>query len=42
MHNQLPAEARVLYQHDVTGHVINLWLLSEEEIQTLKKAGKKF
>jgi hypothetical protein len=42
MHNQLPAEAKVMYQHDVSGFVLNVWLLSEEEIQELKKAGKKF
>jgi hypothetical protein len=42
MHNQLPAEANVLYQHDVSGLLLNVWFLDEEEIQTLKKAGKKF
>ncbi len=42
MHNQLPAEAKVMYQHDISGTVLNIWLLSEEEIQELKKAGKKF
>jgi hypothetical protein len=42
MHNQMPAEAKVLYKHDSSGFIMNVWLLSEEEIQTLKKAGKKF
>ncbi len=42
MHNQMPAEAKVLYQPDASGFVLKLWLLSEEEIDTLKKAGKKF
>jgi hypothetical protein len=42
MHNQLPAEASVLYNHDVSGFILNIWFLSEEEIQMLKKAGKKF
>jgi hypothetical protein len=42
MHNQLPAEAKVMYQADISGLILNLWLLSEEEIQELKKAGKKF
>jgi hypothetical protein len=42
MHNQLPAEANVLYQHDISGLILNLWFLNDEEIQVLKKAGKKF
>ena len=42
MHNQLPAEANVLYQYDVSGLILNIWFLREEEIQELKKAGKKF
>jgi hypothetical protein len=42
MHNQLPAEAKVMYQADISGLILSVWLLSEEEIDELKKAGKKF
>ncbi|MGB8856536.1 MAG: hypothetical protein WCC58_07680 [Burkholderiales bacterium] len=42
MHSQLPAEANVLYQHDVSGLILNIWFLSDVETETLKKAGKKF
>ncbi len=38
----LPDSAKVLYQIDIAGFVLNLWLLSEEETSELKKAGKKF
>jgi hypothetical protein len=38
----LPESAKVLYQSDITGMLLNLWLLSDDEVAELKKAGKKF
>jgi hypothetical protein len=38
----LPDSAKILFQYDITGMVLNLWLLDDDEVAALKKAGKKF
>ncbi|MEY4731054.1 MAG: hypothetical protein RL020_2212 [Pseudomonadota bacterium] len=42
MPTALPEAAKVLYQLDIMGLVLNLWLLNDDEAADLKKAGKKF